>query len=138
MSRASSRPLAGSLQPSMQPRLQPTVETARTLSQAIAAITTILTIDLNRVRRGSAVLRRPGDSPVADDLRMRIVAGERPTIRIAVIGFDGLHVHVFIQNVSGAIGHTRTRRRARAIARDAVASMLRVDAYAFDLEVDGA
>ena len=53
-------------------------------------------------------------------------------------GDDGLHVHVFCQGVSGAIAHSRTRRRARAIARDAVASMLRVDSYAFDLEVDGA
>ena len=138
MSRASSRPIAGTLQPPMQPRLQPTVETGRSLSQAIAAITTILTIDLDRVRRGSTVLRRPEDSPVADDLRRRIGAGDRPTIRTVVIGFDGLHVHVFCQGVSGAIAHSRTRRRARAIARDAVASMLRVDSYAFDLEVDGA
>ena len=138
MSRASSRPIAGTLQPPLQSRLQPTVDTGRTVSQAIAAITTILTIDLNRVRRGSAVLRRPEDSPVAVDLRLRIDAGERPTIRTAVIGFDGLHVHVFVQGVTGAIAHTRTRRRARAIARGAVASMLRVDAYAFDLEVDGA
>jgi len=138
MSRASTRPLAGTLQPRIQPRVQPTVETARTLSQAIAAITTILTIDLSRVRRDSAVLRRPEDTPAADDLRTRILAGERPTISVAVVGFDGLHVHVFVQGVSGAIAHTRTRRRARAIARDAVASTLAVDAYAFDLEVDGA
>ena len=138
MSRATSRPIAGTLQPPLQPRLQPTVETGRTLSQAVAAITTILTIDLSRVRRGSAVLRRPEDTPVANDLRLRIGAGERPTIRTVVIGFDGLHVHVFVQGVTGAIAHTRTRRRARAIAREAVATMLRVDAVAFDLEVDGA
>jgi len=142
MARASSRPLARTLQPPIQPaiqrRPQPAVETARTLSQAIAAITTIVTIDLSRVRSGSAVLRRPEDSPIADDLRTRIIAGERPTIRAAVIGFDGLHVHVFVQGVSGAVAHTRTRRRARAITRAAVAAMLRVDAYDFDLEVDGA
>src|SRR6185295_6170277 len=120
----------------LEPRLQPTVDTARTLSNAIAAITTILTIDLNRVRRGSTVLRRPEDTPLAEDLRARIGSGERPTIRAAVIGFDGLHV--FVQGISGAIAHTRTRRRARAITRAAVASMLRVDPFAFDLEVDGA
>jgi hypothetical protein len=134
MSRASTQPVAGAL----EPRLQPTVDTARTLSNAIAAITTILTIDLNRVRRGSTVLRRPEDTPLAEDLRARIGSGERPTIRAAVIGFDGLHVHVFVQGISGAIAHTRTRRRARAITRAAVASMLRVDPFAFDLEVDGA
>ena len=138
MSRASTRPIAGTLQPPLAPRLQLTVETGRTPSQAIAAIATILTIDLNRVRRGPAVLRRPENSPVADDLRVRIGAGERPTVRTVVIGFDGLHVHVFVQGVTGAIAHTRTRRRARAIARDAVASMLHVDPFAFDLEVDGA
>jgi len=75
---------------------------------------------------------------VAEDLRARIVQGERPTIRTTVIGFDGLHVHVFVQGISGAIAHTRTRRRARAISRAAVASMLRVDPFGFDLEVDGA
>ena len=138
MSRASSRPIAGTLQPPLQPRLQPTVDTGRTVSQAVAAITTILTIDLNRVRRGSTVLRRPEDTPEAEDLRERIGAGERPTVRTTVIGFDGLHVHVFVQGVSGAIAHTRTRRRARAITRDAVASMLRVDPYAFHPQVDGA
>jgi hypothetical protein len=138
MSRAPSRPLAGTLQPPIQARLQPTVDTGRTLSQAVAAITTMLTIDVSRVPRGSTVLRRPEDSPVADDLRTRIGAGERPVIRTAVIGFDGLHVHVFVHGVTGAIAHARTRRRARAIARGAVASMLRVDPWAFDLEVDGA
>jgi hypothetical protein len=134
MSRVTSRPMAGAL----QPRLQPPADTGRTVAQAIGAITTILTIDLAAARRRHAVLRRPEDSELATLTRDRIEAGERPTIQVAVIGFDGLHVHVFVQGVSGAIAHTRTRRRARALARPAVASMLRVDPYAFDLEVDGA
>ena len=134
MSRVSSRPMAGAI----QPRVQPTADTGRTLAQAIGAITTILTIDLKDVRQRHAVLRRPEDSELAALTRQVIEAGERPSIQVVVVGFDGLHVHVFVPGVSGAIAHARTRRRARAIARDAVASMLRVDPYAFDLEVEGA
>lgn len=134
MSRVSSRPMAGAV----QPRLHPTADTGRSLAQAIGAITTIFTIDLKDVRRRHAVLRRPEDSELAAATRLVIEAGERPSIQVVVIGFDGLHVHVFVPGVSGAIAHARTRRRARAIARSAVASMLRVDAYAFDLEVEGA
>ena len=122
----------------IQPRVQPTADTGRTLAQAIGAITTILTIDLKDIRQRHAVLRRPGDSELAAATRQVIDAGERPSIQVVVVGFDGLHVHVFVPGVSGAIAHARTRRRARAIARDAVASMLRVDPYAFDLEVEGA
>jgi hypothetical protein len=122
----------------LQPRLQPSADTGRSLGQAIGAITTILTIDLNNVRQRHAVLRRPEDSELATLTRDRIDAGERPTIRVTVVGFDGLHVHVFVPGVNGAIGHARTRRNARALARPAVASTLRVDPYAFDLEVEGA
>ena len=113
-------------------------DTGRTLAQAIGAITTILTIDLKELRQRHAVLRRPEDSEFAAAARQVIEAGERPSIQVVVMGFDGLHVHVFVPGVTGAIAHARTRRRARAIARSAVASMLRVDAYAFDLEVEGA
>jgi hypothetical protein len=122
----------------IQPRLQPTADTGRTLAQAIRAITTILTIDLKAVRQHHAVLRRPEDSELAATTRQVIAAGARPSIQVVVVGFDGLHVHVFVPGVSGAIAHARTRRRARAIARHAVASMLRVDPYAFDLQVEGA
>jgi hypothetical protein len=128
----------GVLHRPLHPPARSTVEPGRTVSQAIAAITTVLTIDLDRVRRGSAVLRRPEDSRVADDLRIRIRGGERPTVRTVVVGFDGLHVHVFVDGVSGAIAHARTRRRARAISREAVATMLHVDVFSFDLEVEGA
>ena len=122
----------------IQPRLHPTADTGRSLAQAIGAITTILTIDLKDIRRRSAVLRRPEDSELAATTRKVIESGERPSIQVVVIGFDGLHVHVFVPGISGAIAHARTRRRARAIARSAVAAMLRVDPYAFDLEVEGA
>ena len=122
----------------VQPRLHPTADTGRSVAQAIGAITTILTIDLKDVRRRHAVLRRPEDSELAAAARTAIEAGERPSLQVVVIGFDGLHVHVFVPGVNGAIAHARTRRRARAIARSAVASMLRVDPYAFDLEVEGA
>jgi hypothetical protein len=122
----------------IQPRRLPTADTARSPAQAIRAITTILTIDLKDVRRRHAMLRRPEDSELAAATRHVIDAGQRPSIQVVVVGFDGLHVHVFVPGVSGAIAHARTRRRARAIARDAVASMLRVDPYAFDLEVEGA
>jgi hypothetical protein len=134
MSRVSSRPIAGAI----QPRLQPTADTGRSLAQAIGAITTMLTIDLKDLRRRHAVLRRPEDSELAEATRQAIETGERPSIQVVVVGFDGLHVHVFVPGVNGAIAHARTRRRARAIARLAVASMLRVDAYAFDLVVEGA
>ena len=134
MSRVSTSPIAGA---GHRP-FPTTPETGRTFSQAIGAIATIVTIDLNRVRQGSAMLRRPEDSPLAEATRAEITAGSRPCLQVNVIGFDGLHVHVFVQGISGAIAHTRTRRRARAITRAAVASMLRVDPFAFDLEVDGA
>jgi hypothetical protein len=134
MSRVSTRPIAG---PGHRP-FPTTAETGRTLSQAIGAIATILTIDLNRVRQGSAMLRRPEDSPLAEATRAEISAGGRPCLQVNVIGFDGLHVHVFVNGVSGAIAHTRTRQRARELARPAVASMLHVDTYAFDLEIYGA
>ena len=134
MSRVSTRPIAGA-----GPRAYPTTAvTGRTLSQAIGAIATILTIDLNRVRQGSAMLRRPEDDPLAKSTRAEIAAGGRPCVQVTVIGFDGLHVHLFVQGVTGAIAHARTRRRARELARPAVASMLHVDQYAFDLEVEGA
>jgi len=115
-----------------------TAETGRTFSQAIGAIATILTIDLNRVRQGSAMLRRPEDSALAEQTRAEITAGGRPCLQVNVIGFDGLHVHVFVQGVTGAIAHARTRRHARELARTSVASMLKVDTYAFDLEIYGA
>jgi hypothetical protein len=134
MSRVSTGPIAGTAH-----RPYPsTRETGRTLTQAIGAIATILTIDLNRVRRGSAMLRRPADEPLAAWTRAEIAAGERPCLRVSVVGFDGLHVHLFVNGATGAIAHARTRRRARELARPAVASMLHVDPYAFDLEVDGA
>src|SRR4029453_8625915 len=99
------------------------------------AIATILTIDLNRVRRGSAMLRRPEDSPLAQSTRAEISAGGRPCVQVNVIGFDGLHVPVFVAGVTGAVPPARPRRRARELARPAVASMLKVDTYAFDLEI---
>jgi hypothetical protein len=67
-----------------------------------------------------------------------IAAGERPCIHVLVTGFDGLRVRIVVAGLPGAIGHARTRRAAREIARSSVASILQSDPYAFDLIVDGA
>jgi hypothetical protein len=68
----------------------------------------------------------------------RIAAGERPCIQVVVTGLDGLRVRLVVTGLPGAIGHARTRRRAREIARTSVASILHSDPYAFDLTVDEA
>jgi hypothetical protein len=68
----------------------------------------------------------------------RIATGERPCIRVGVSGLDGLRVRIVVVGLPGAIGHARTRREAREIARSSVASILQSDPYAFDLIVDGA
>jgi hypothetical protein len=59
-------------------------------------------------------------------------------VRVEVIGINGLLVTLSVAGMPGSIARTRTRRRAREIARATVAAILGLDPYAFDLEVDGA
>ena len=136
MSRVTTGPIASPGQSRVH--LPPQPDTGRTVSAALAAVATVITIDLNRAIRGLSAPRRAERQRLAEALRATIAGGERPMLRVAVIGFDGLHVHVFAGGMSGAIAHTRTRRRAREIARPALASVLDVDPYAFDLEISGA
>ena len=71
-------------------------------------------------------------------LQRMIAAGRRPSVRVVVFGIDGVFVQLAVYGMPGAIARTRTRRRAREIARATVASTLGIDPLAFDLEVVGA
>ena len=86
--------------------------------------------------------QRPAQSPerlrLANAARGAIAAGHRPAVRVLVMGLNGLSVRLVLDGVPGAIAHARTRRRAREIARAAVAASLRLDMYSFDLQVDDA
>lgn len=70
--------------------------------------------------------------------RALISAGQRPWLRVILIGINGLSVRLVVDGMPGAIARTRTRRHAREVARAAIAARLRIDPYAFDLLVDEA
>jgi hypothetical protein len=74
----------------------------------------------------------------AHEARCMVAAGGRPSVSVAVRGIDGLCVRLEVHGVPGAIGHARTRHRARDIARSHVAASLGLDRYAFDLQIEGA
>ena len=118
--------------------LRPSVTfTDRLLAQAIAVLASILPIDPYRPPRAVAS-RATEHQQLAEATRRLIDAGQRPSVRVVVVGINGLVVQLVIDGIPGAIGHARTRRRARELARPAVASLLGMEQYAFDLEVDGA
>lgn len=88
--------------------------------------------------RGRITIKNQERLRFARTVQHIIAAGERPLVRVSVLGFDGLSVRLVIDGLPGAIAHARTRRQAREIARATVAARLRLSLYAFDLEVVGA
>src|SRR6476646_8957516 len=77
-------------------------------------------------------------SPFAIVAQRLVAAGQRPQVRVEVIGINGVLVTLTVAGMPGPIARARTRRRAREIARATVAAVLGLDPYAFDLEVHGA
>jgi hypothetical protein len=92
----------------------------------------------NRVLEAPSTIQRPEHRPIAIVSQRLVAAGQRPQVRVEVIGINGVFVMLTVAGMPGSIARTRTRRRAREIARTTVASILGLDPYAFDLEVDGA
>ena len=83
-------------------------------------------------------VQRPEHRPFAIVAQRLVAAGQRPQVRVEVIGINGVLVTLTVAGMPGPIARTRTRRRAREIARTTVAAVLGLDPYAFDLEVYGA
>ena len=134
MARSITRPIAGlghsTIDPAgpMTPPLPPTIPR---MTVAGAART-------NRVLVAPSTIQRPEHRPFAIVAQRLVAAGQRPQVRVEVIGINGVLVMLTVAGMPGSIARTRTRRRAREIARTTVASILGLDPYAFDLEVDGA
>ena len=134
MPRHSARPIAGAHPTRLR---TPVTTTDRLIAQAIAVLASILPLDPYRPPRASSATGSQ-HRLLADATRRLIDAGQRPSVRVVVVGINGLVVQLVIDGMPGAIAHARTRRRARELARPSVASLLGLDPYAFDLEVDGA
>ena len=128
------RPAAGA----RHRRLDPIHSIHLPSGQALAHIIQILGVGLNHTPSTRTIDQRPEHRAFAMRANASIAAGERPCIQVVVVGFNGLRVRLVVTGLPGAIGHARTRRRAREIARTSVASILHLDPYAFDLTVDGA
>ena len=90
------------------------------------------------VPQAPRTVQRPEHRPFAIVAQRLVAAGQRPQVRVEVIGINGVLVTLTVVGMPGPIARTRTRRRAREIARTTVAAILGLDPYAFDLEVDGA
>ena len=136
MPRHSARPIAGA---HPTPLCTPVTTTDRLLAQAIAVLASILPVEPYRPPRATSKSSKlGGHQQLADATHRLIKAGQRPSVRVVVVGVNGLVVQLVIDGMPGAIAHARTRRRARELARSSVASLLGLDPYAFDLEVDGA
>ena len=90
-----------------------------------------------KIRRPSTA-RHPEHRPYVTAAHAMIARGQRPAVHVVVIGFNGIFVRLIVEGLPGPIAHARTRRRAREMARARVASILQLDPYAFDLQVDGA
>jgi hypothetical protein len=127
MPRASARPIAGTHNPRIHASKPATSVAAPQVSSS--HITTI-------PRTHPA--RRADHRQFGVALQRMIAAGQRPCVRVVVFGIDGVFVQLAVYGMPGAIARTRTRRRAREIARATVASILDLDPLAFDLEVVGA
>ena len=81
---------------------------------------------------------RPEHRPFAIAAQRLVAAGQRPRVQVVVVGVNGVLLRLMVDGLPGTIAHTRTRRRAREVARSCVASILGLDPYDFDLEVRGA
>ena len=134
MARTITRPIAGlghsTLDPAgpMTPPLPPTIN-RMTVASAVLA---------DRVQEAPGTVQRPEHRPFAIVAQRLVAAGQRPQVRVEVIGINGVLVTLTVAGMPGPIARTRTRRRAREIARTTVAAVLGLDPYAFDLEVHGA
>ena len=134
MARTITRPIAGlghsTLDPAgpMTPPL-PTTINRMTVANAVLA---------DRVQEAPGTVQRPEHRPFAIVAQRLVAAGQRPQVRVEVIGINGVLVTLTVAGMPGPIARARTRRRAREIARTTVAAVLGLDPYAFDLEVDGA
>ena len=135
MARTVTRPIAGlghsTIDPAgpMTPPLPPTIPRMR----AVDAVQPD-----NNVAVAPGTVQRPEHRPFAIVAQRLVAAGQRPQVRVEVIGINGVLVTLTVVGMPGPIARTRTRRRAREIARTTVAAILGLDPYAFDLEVDGA
>ena len=95
-------------------------------------------VSFDRANPPRPVPQRPEYRPFAIAAQRLVAAGERPHVRVAVVGVDGILVRLVVDGIPGTIAHARTRRRAREVARAQVASILGLDPFDFDLEVRGA
>jgi len=95
-------------------------------------------LSFDRANPSRPAVQRPEHRPFAIAAQRLVAAGERPQVRVAVVGVNGLLVRLIVDGVPGTIAHARTRRRARQVARGHVAAILGLDPFDFDLEVYGA
>ena len=96
--------------------------------------TTPLTrIDPDQAPPVRSVPHHPEHRPFVIAAHRLVAGGQRPFVRVLVVGLDGLLVRLVVVGMPGSIAHARTRRRAREIARASVASILQLDPYSFDL-----
>lgn len=134
MARTITRPIAGlghsTLDPAgpMTPPLPPTINRMTVAGAAQA----------DRALEAPRTVQRPEHRPFAIVAQRLVAAGQRPQVRVEVIGINGVLVTLTVAGMPGPIARARTRRRAREIARTTVAAVLGLDPYAFDLEVHGA
>jgi hypothetical protein len=134
MARTITRPIAGlghsTLDPAgpMTPPLPPTIK-RMTVADAPQTARTL---------EAPGTVQRPEHRPFAIVAQRLVAAGQRPQVRVEVIGINGVLVTLTVAGMPGPIARARTRRRAREIARTTVAAVLGLDPYAFDLEVHGA
>ena len=134
MARSVTRPIAGlghsTIDPAgpIAPPLPPTIPRMRALDG----------VRPTNLLEASGTLRRPEHRPFAIVAQRLVAAGQRPQVRVEVVGINGVLVTLTVAGMPGSIARTRTRRRAREIARATVAAILGLDPYAFDLEVHGA
>ena len=134
MARTVTRPIAGlghsTIDPAgpITPPLPPT----------IARMMPVGAVQPSDVPAAPGTVQRPEHRPFAIVAQRLVAAGQRPQVRVEVIGINGVLVTLTVVGMPGPIARTRTRRRAREIARTTVAAILGLDPYAFDLEVDGA
>ena len=142
MARTVTRPIAGlghsTLDPAgpMTPPLPPTIP-RMTVVDAVQP-TNVLEAPSAVQRPVQHPAQRPEDRPFAIVAQRLVAAGQRPQVRVEVIGINGVLVTLTVAGMPGPIARARTRRRAREIARTTVAAVLGLDPYAFDLEVHGA
>ncbi len=134
MARTITRPIVGLGQSTLDPAGPMTPP----LPPTITRMTVVGAVEPDRVLDVPVTTQRPEHRPFAIVAQRLVAAGQRPQVRVEVIGINGVLVTLTVAGMPGPIARARTRRRAREIARTTVAAVLGLDPYAFDLEVDGA